>query len=151
MRNLWLALALTLASCGTPDDTTDTETDVADADTDTDADSDADTDQDTDVTVECKDIPPDLCEESPRCKNIKAFPIAETEIPEDYCIDQSDLPKRVGCIAKSADCELGDAAPKYGKPPGAPDTTCFRILGKCIPQSWAQCVDALEAEDVCPE
>lgn len=149
MRNVWLALVLSVAGCngkdtghtGNPHDTVDT----TDADTDTDA------------PVVCADLgvgdpqhpTADICDEQPACKSIKGFPvIADTTNPGGYCVDNSALPNRLGCTQHSRQCDGGD--PVWGRPPQAPDTVCFRVLGHCPPRDFVPCVHALEVTNFCP-
>ena len=151
MRNLWLALMLGAAGCngdtghtGGPHDTVDTV--------------DTTVDTDTDVPVVCADLgvgdaehpTADICDEAPSCKSIKGFPvIVDPTVTDGYCVDKSALPKRLGCTEHSRQCDGGD--PTWGRPPQAPDTVCFRILGHCQPRDFVPCVHGLEVTNFCPE
>lgn len=141
MRHLWLALTLALVACN-PDEETDTnETDTQETDT-------VDTDPvDTDEPVVCGEIPPDVCDAELSCRSIKGFSVV-TDGEGGYCVDQEGLPSRIGCISKEVDCS-GEQV-KWGRPPGADDTVCFRILQSCMPRDYVPCAEAMRVTDECP-
>lgn len=142
MRMTWWIVAVSLAGCppNTPAETG--------GDADTDADADADSDVDTDAPPTCGDVPPDLCAENVACRAIKGFHVIEDPANADgYCVDKGELPSRIGCISKDVDCDGNQV--KWARPPGAPDSTCFRLLGTCVPRDYVDCVNAMEVDDEC--
>jgi hypothetical protein len=139
MRVGWSLVAVCLVGCP-PKDPVETG---GDADTDADVDSEVETDE----PMICGDIPPDLCAENVACRTIKGFRVVED--PTDaagHCVDKDALPSRIGCISKDVDCE---GQVKWARPPGAPDSTCFLVVGTCVPRDYVGCVNAMEVDNEC--